>query len=196
MESSFSDFIYRRGLAWSAFTTLDKIWKAFDDELPLPLKIRIWKASVQSVLLYGCKSWIIDQKLESQINSFGISCYRTLLGISRLDRIPNLDILKRVKQEPLIQTVRARQLGWLGHTLRRDNEEPAKVFALYEPPPGLGKCKAGRPKLTYREHISAILTSQPDALSLENIVRLANDRKEWKKRVEACRSVQKKRAKH
>ena len=58
MKSTTSDFEYKRGLAWSAFRDMERIWKA--EHLDLALKLRIFQASLLSVLLYGCESWIIN----------------------------------------------------------------------------------------------------------------------------------------
>ena len=45
----------------------------------------------------------------------------------------------------------ATRMAWAHTSARR-----LKTLALFETPPGLGKCKSDRPKMTYREHISAI----------------------------------------
>ena len=70
---------------------MERIWRA--RHIDLTLKVRIFEASVQSVLLYGCESCVVDQKIESKINTFATSCYREFLGISRLDRVLNEKIL-------------------------------------------------------------------------------------------------------
>ena len=47
------------------------------------------------------------------------------LGLLRLDDKIKLDyIYAQVNRRPLIYTINKRQLGWLGHTLRRDKDEP------------------------------------------------------------------------
>jgi hypothetical protein len=57
MISSFEDFKRRKALAWTSFWDLNKIWQA--KHVPTKLKINIFIASVLSVLLYGCETWII-----------------------------------------------------------------------------------------------------------------------------------------
>jgi hypothetical protein len=141
MKSTTSDFEYRRGLAWSAFGSMERIWKA--EHLDLALKLRIFQASVLSVLLYGCESWIINEQLMIKINAFATSA--TGRGAPR--QVPNEEILTRVGKPPLINTVRRRQLGWLGHVLRRDEREAARILELYIP--GHGKPARGKPPLTY-----------------------------------------------
>lgn len=185
MKSSTSDFECRRGLAWSAFGCMERIWKA--KHLDLNLKLRIFEASVQSVLLYGCESWIVDSTMESKINSFATSCYRALLGISRLDRVPNEDILATVGRRPLINSVRRRQLGWLGHVLRRDEREPAKIFALYTPEHG--KAKQGQPPNSYLKQAATLLFGDSKEITPKNIIELANNKAAWGRRTAAFRAT-------
>ena len=52
--SSTTDFLKRRGMAWSNFWRLHKVWKA--NKLPLQLKLRLLDALIMSVLLYGSET--------------------------------------------------------------------------------------------------------------------------------------------
>ena len=72
--------------------------------------------------------------------------------------------------------MRRRQLGWLGHVLRRHEDEPAAIFALYVPEHGTAK--RGKPPLTYLKYIASLLTDNPEHLTAEKIAKLANDRAE------------------
>jgi len=58
VASSNADFKRRHGLAWSVFWKLEKIWRF--DYVPLHLKLRIFKTSCLSVLLYGSETWKLD----------------------------------------------------------------------------------------------------------------------------------------
>ncbi len=49
------------------------------------------------MLLYGCESWIINDQLMNKVNSLATSCYRVLLGVGRLDKTPNNEILSRTE---------------------------------------------------------------------------------------------------
>ena len=181
MKSSRTDFEHRRGLAWGAFTCLTKIWEA--KNIPVKLKVNIFKASVLSILLYGCESWIIDGKLESDINVFANTCYRAMLGIKLVDHVTIETILDRVKMPPLINLVRKRQLGWLGHTLRLDDQEPSKIFALYEPKHG--RFKQGPRPLNYRSQIVNLISSASDCVSNEHLIEMAKNKKKWNKIIAA-----------
>jgi hypothetical protein len=131
VSSTESDFKNRKALAWCAYWKLEKIWKG--RHIPPALKGKIFMASVISVLLYGCEAWIVSKELESKINSFATTCYRMWLGMKPVDRIRLDEIYKKVNQKPLIEILRQRQLVWVAHALRRKDNEPAKIFALYEP---------------------------------------------------------------
>lgn len=97
-----------------------------------------------------------------------ISCYHVILGTRRSDHHRNEAILRQVGKKLLIETVRKRQLGWLGHTMRLGNQtgqvkeaiEPAKTFALYVP--AHGYYKQGPRQLSYRHQIAKLLTDTPD----------------------------------
>ena len=105
-----------------------------------------------------------------------------MLHKKRVDKIKLDDIYKQVDRCPLINTVRKRQLGWLGHVLRRSDEEPTKKFALYEPAANHGQPKRGAPKLTYKSQIAVLLTGAKD-LSNDEIENLAQNRKLWRGRI-------------
>ena len=53
------------------------------------------------------------------------------LGIKPLDRVKLEVIYSKVNHKPLVDLMRQRQLSWVGHALRRNEHEPAKMFALY-----------------------------------------------------------------
>ena len=103
-----------------------------------------------------------------------------MLGIRKTDRVRNETIYEKVRECPLVQTVQQRQLRWLGHALRRDKDEPARIFALYEPVQSHGSIK-GRPPTTYKQYISGLLTTdKKDITTKQN---MASDRTKWEKRV-------------
>ena len=108
------------------------------------------------------------------------------LGISPLDRITNEEVHKRVDQKPIVVTMRQRQLRWLGHALRRNEKDPANIFALYEPSKTLGQTKRGRPVLNYVSYIIGLLFPNKNDVSINEVVNLANDRKLWKSYVAEC----------
>jgi len=175
MASTAGDIRVRKGQAWAAFWKLKDIWKA--KNVSIQLKIRLFKATVLSILLYGSETWITNQQQKNMLDSFATSCYRVMLNVKRTDRLSNAEIYNRVAQKPLSVTLAKRQLSWVGHILRREKSEPIRNLALYRPTHGDNK--PGRPALTYYKHIADLINNEFE-WSEQEIERVANDRKKWK----------------
>ena len=184
IPSSEDDINHRIALAWHAYWQLSRIWRS--DLLTTKIKTDTLRASVISVLSYGCESWVISKKLEQQINCFGNKCYRGIIAVSMFDRISNEDLYERVELPLMIEIIRKRQLTWLGHALPRENDEIAKVFALFIPENDLRVDKRGAPKLSYREYILKVLRTCSNVESPGELERLASDRVRWWDIVAAC----------
>jgi hypothetical protein len=106
-----------------------------------------------------------------------------MLGIKRIQKVPNAHVYEQIGAEPLIYTVQKRQLRWIGHALRREASELSRIFALYEPAKSHGQIKAGRPLPSYRLYITSLLTSNPKDLTVKQIVDMASNETAWNMRV-------------
>ncbi|CAF0980581.1 unnamed protein product [Brachionus calyciflorus] len=186
MSSSEKDMKCRKGQAWSAFRSLEKIWTS--KTTSIELKIRIFQASCLSILLYGSETWILDQKLLDELDSYATNCYRNMLGIKRLDKVPNSEIYKKVKQVPISLKLAKRTLTWIGHMLRRPTDEPIKIYGLYEPSQQMGRSKLGRQTTSYAKYVAKLI-NKSTTLTVEEIERAAQNRTEWRKLVIACTTV-------
>ena len=60
-------------------TNLDSILKSRD--ITLPTKVRLGKAMVLPVVMYGCQSWTIKKADRSRIDAFELQCWRRLLSL-------------------------------------------------------------------------------------------------------------------
>ena len=67
IASSEHDLNYRKGKAWGAFWKLRKIWLS---DTPLNIKINLYKASVLSILMYGCETWVLTSQMEKNSTYF------------------------------------------------------------------------------------------------------------------------------
>ncbi len=70
----------RISLAMSAMTRLATIWKS--NAISFPIKFKLYKTLVLSILMYGCESWTLTADLERIIQAFEHKCFRKLLRIS------------------------------------------------------------------------------------------------------------------
>ena len=74
-------------------TSLDSIFKSRD--ITLPTKVRVVKAMVFPVVMYGCESWTVKKAEHQRIDAFEQWCWRRLLRVPWTARKSNQSILKR-----------------------------------------------------------------------------------------------------
>ena len=68
-------------LGRKVMTTLDSILKSRD--ITLPTKVRLIKAMVFPVVIYGCESWTIKKAEHRRTDAFELWCWRRLLRVPR-----------------------------------------------------------------------------------------------------------------
>ena len=75
-------------------TNLDSIFKSRD--ITLPTKVRVAKAMVFPVVMYGCESWTVKKAEGQRIDAFELWCWRRLLRVPWTARRSNQSILKEI----------------------------------------------------------------------------------------------------
>ena len=78
-------------------TNLDSILKSRD--ITLPTEVRLVKAMVFPVVMYGCESWTIKKAEHRRIDAFQLWCWRRIFRVPWTARRPNLSILKEISPE-------------------------------------------------------------------------------------------------
>ena len=78
-------------------TNLDKILKSRD--ITLPTKVRLVKAMVFPVVIFGCESWTIKKAEHRRIDAFEPRCWRRLLRVPWTVRRSNQSIIKEISPE-------------------------------------------------------------------------------------------------
>ena len=95
-------------------TNLDSILKSRD--IILPTKLRIVKAMVFPLVVYGFESWTIKKAECQRIDAFGLWCWRGLLGVPWTARRPNQSILKEINPEYSLEGLMLK-LQYFGHLM-------------------------------------------------------------------------------
>ena len=96
-DGSYSHEIKRHLLLGrKAMTNLESILKSRD--ITLPTKVRLVKAMVFPVVMYGCESWTI-KNTEHRIDAFELWCWRRFLRVLWTARRSNQSILKEIRPE-------------------------------------------------------------------------------------------------
>ena len=84
-------------LEGKVMTNLDSILKSRD--ITSPTKVRLVKAVVFPVVMYGCESWTIKKAEGQRIDAFELWCWRTLLRVTWIARRSRQSILKEISPE-------------------------------------------------------------------------------------------------
>ena len=105
-------------LGRKAMTNPDSILKSRD--ITLPTKVRLVKATVFPVVMYGCESWTIKKAENQRINVFELWCLGRLLRVPRIARRSKQSILNDISPgcslEGLIMKLK---LQYFGHLMQR-----------------------------------------------------------------------------
>ena len=104
-------------LGRKVMTNLDSILKSRD--IILPTKVRLVKAIVFSVVMYGCESWIIKKAEHRQrIDAFELWCWRRLLRVPWTARRSNQSILKETSPGCSLEGLMLKlKLQYFGHLM-------------------------------------------------------------------------------
>ena len=86
VSSTEADVKRRIGPAWIALNKLNKIWRS---NLSKSFKTKLFYATIESVLLYGCETWTLTVDLEKRIDGYYTRLLRSALGYSWRDHITN-----------------------------------------------------------------------------------------------------------
>ena len=99
-------------------TNLDSIFKSRD--ITLPTKIRLVKALVFPVIMYGCESWTIKKAEYQRIDAFELWCWRRLLRVPWTARRSNQSILKEISPGIALEGMMLKlKLQYFGHLMGR-----------------------------------------------------------------------------
>ena len=113
-------------------TNLDMVLKTRD--ITLPTKVRLVKAMVFPVVMYGCESWTVKKAECWRIDAFELWCWRRLLRVPWTARKSNQSILKDISPGCSLEGLMLKlKLQYFGHLMRRvDSFEKALMLGKTE----------------------------------------------------------------
>ena len=105
-------------LGRKVMNNLDSIFKSRD--ITLPTKVRLAKAMVFPVVMYGCESWTVKKAERRRIDAFELWCWRRLLRVPWTARRWNQSILKEISPGISLEGVVLKlKLQYFGHLMWR-----------------------------------------------------------------------------
>ena len=105
-------------LGRKAMTNLDSILKSRD--ITLLTKVRLVKAMVFPVVVYGCESWTIMKAESQRIDAFVLWCWRRLLRVPWTAKRSNQSILKEISSGCSLEGLKLK-LQYFDHLMQRAN---------------------------------------------------------------------------
>ena len=98
-------------------TNLDSLFKSRD--ITLPTKVRLLKAVVFPVVMYGCESWTVKKAEHRRIEAFELWCWRRLLRVLWTARRSNQSILREINPGISLEGMMLKlKLQYFGHLVQ------------------------------------------------------------------------------
>ena len=122
-------------LGSKVMTNLDSILKSRD--VTLSTKVRLVKAMVFPVVMYGCDSWTVKKAERRRIDAFELWCWRRLLRVPWTARRSNQSILTKISPGCSLEGLMLKlKLQYFGHLMRKTDSFEMTLL--------LGKIEGGR----------------------------------------------------
>ena len=95
-------------------------------ELSKKAKLLIFKAVFVPILTYGHESWVMTERMRSQVQASESRFLRRIEGVTLFNKVRSSEIRKSLNIEPLLLRIERSPLRWFGHVSRMPQERLPK----------------------------------------------------------------------
>ncbi|MEL7302024.1 MAG: reverse transcriptase family protein, partial [Pseudomonadota bacterium] len=171
---------HRIGEARKVSGALQKLWK--NRRMSMEAKVGMYEGIIEPTLLYGCEAWVLNVHERRKVEAVEMSCLRSICGVRRIDRIPNVEIRRRCgKSVGVGERMDQGVLRWFGHVERMGEER--LVRRVYDSDVR-GMRGRGRPRKCWMDGVREVLNRK--GLDIQEAKVCVQDRSEWRS---VCRGV-------
>ena len=170
----------RIGKASTAFGNLrQRLWN--NRHISIRAKCKVYRAVVLSTLLYGAEVWTIYRTQVKKLHAYMMRQLRDIMSIKWYDKITNNEILCRANLPWMADILIEKNLRWLGHVQRMENDRlPRQLLysQLCE-----GKRNQGRPRLRFKDVVKRNMKHRE--IDLKSWQTTASNRAAWRSAIKS-----------
>ena len=120
-------------------------------ELNKETKMKVFNAMVVPTLLYGCETWTVQKRQESRLQATEMRFLRRVEGLTKLDRVRNVDIRQRLQQKAAVEAVKTKQRAW---KVKVDGMDEGRLVKRVYSEKVIGRRPRGRPRKRWTDNFN------------------------------------------
>jgi hypothetical protein len=142
-------------------------------------KMKIFRSSVMSVLLYSSETWTVLADQLRRLETFHNGCLRAIVGRSLWDKVPSDQTRVECGQQSVDMQLLRKRVSWYGHVVRMGNFRlPKRIYSAQ--PPGDWKKRRGGQAKTWLQQVLKDMSPLIPWVDAEKLEECAVDRQMWR----------------